>query len=164
MNPRAPLTADLYDGHADVCQSCSTQFRQYGARRIFAGRIRTVQCRDDNVLVRRALESPARGEVLVVDGGGSVESALMGDVIAELGRKNGWAGVIIFGAVRDVATLAALDFGVKAIGSNPRKSAKTGAGQMDVEVRIGGVTFIPGHWAYSDDDGVLIAPTNLLPG
>jgi regulator of ribonuclease activity A len=164
MNSRPPSTSDLYDAYADRCQSCSTQFRQYGGNRLFSGRIRTVQCRDDNVLVRRVLESPSRGEVLVVDGGGSVESALMGDVIAELGRKNGWAGVIIFGAVRDVGALAAMEFGVKATGSNPRKSGKTGTGRVDVEVAIGGASFAPGHWVYSDDDGILVAPNDLARG
>ena len=156
MNSRAFSTADLYDAHGDRCQSCSTQFRQFGGRKIFSGPIRTVQCRDDNVLVRRALTSPSEGEVLVVDGGGSLESALMGDLIAELGRQSGWAGVIIFGAVRDVVALAGMDFGVKALGSNPKKSGKTGTGQIEVEVRFGGAAFSPGRWVYSDDDGILV--------
>jgi regulator of ribonuclease activity A len=122
---------------------------------------RTIECHNDNVLLRRALEQPSPGEVLVVDGGGSLESALIGDIVAGFGLKNGWGGVIIFGAVRDVNALRALDFGVKALGTNPRKSAKTGAGRADVPVRSGGVLFTPGAWVYSDDDGLLVAPGPL---
>src|SRR4051812_6056761 len=105
MNTLAPITADLYDAHGDVCQSCSTQFKQYGQRRVFSGPLRTVKCLNDNLLVRNALEVPSAGGVLVVDGGNSLDAALLGDLMAELGRKNGWAGVVIFGAVRDVLTL-----------------------------------------------------------
>jgi len=154
-------TADLCDIHEKSCQVCPTQFHQYGGRRVFSGRIRTIECHNDNVLLRRALEQPSPGEVLVVDGGGSLESALIGDIVAGLGLKNGWSGVIIFGAVRDVNALRALDFGVKALGTNPRKSAKTGAGRADVPVRAGGVLFTPGAWVYSDDDGLLVAPGPL---
>lgn len=159
----APFTtADLWDAHGESCQVCTTQFRQYGGRRIFCGRIRTIECCNDNVLLRRALERSSPGEVLVVDGGGSLETALIGDVIAGLGRQNGWAGVIIFGAVRDANALGALDFGVKALGTNPRKSAKTGAGRADVPVRQGGAIFTPGAWLYSDDDGLLVASGPLV--
>jgi regulator of ribonuclease activity A len=161
MNPLFS-TADLYDAHGESCQSCQTQFRQYGGRRVFSGPIRTVQCRDDNVLVRRTLETGSGGGVLVVDGGGSLASALLGDVIAEIGRRNGWSGVIILGAIRDAGVLGTLDFGVKALGSNPRKSAKAGAGSVDVEFSFGGVTFAPGQWAYSDDDGILVSRGKLV--
>ena len=161
MNVTVPPTADLFDAHSRDCESCSVQFRQFGRRRAFAGAIRTVVCRDDNALVRRALETPSPGEVLVVDGGGSLESALLGDVMAELGRKNGWAGAIIYGAVRDSLVLADLDFGVKAIGTNPKKSGKAGTGASDITVTIGGVDFIPGHWVYTDDDGLLIFPRKI---
>lgn len=161
--PTAPFTtADLCDAHQENCQVCSTQFRQYGGRRIFSGRLRTLECRNDNVLLRRALEQPSAGEVLVVDGGGSLETALIGDIIAGLGRKNGWAGVIIFGAVRDAVALGEMDFGVKALGTNPRKSGKAGTGQADVVVRQGGAVFTPGAWVYSDDDGLLVAAGPLL--
>lgn len=162
MNTAPFTTADLCDAHQDKCQVCTTQFRQYGGRRVFSGRIRTIECCDDNILLRRALEQPSPGEVLVVDGGGSLESALIGDIIAGLGLKNGWAGVIIFGAVRDANALGTLDFGVKALGTNPRKSAKTGAGRPDVPLRQGGAVFTPGAWLYSDDDGLLVAPGPLL--
>lgn len=162
--PPSFSTADLYDAHGEACQSCQTQFRQFGARRIFSGPIRTVQCREDNVLLRRLLETESSGGVAVVDGGGSLAAALLGDVVAELGRRNGWSGVIIFGAIRDTVALGRLDFGIKALGSNPRKSAKAGAGAVDGEISFGGATFRPGQWAYSDDDGILVSGQRLVPG
>lgn len=155
-------TADLFDAAGEACQSCATQFRQFGGRRLFFGRIRTVQCREDNLLLRRLLESPSAGEVAVVDGGGSLDSALLGDVVAGLGLRQGWAGVVIFGAVRDSVALAKLDFGLKALGTNPRKSGKTGTGGVDLPVSFGGVTFTPGQWLYSDDDGLLVANRALV--
>ncbi len=156
MKSTSFLTADLYDAHPDACQVCPTQFKQYGKRRTFAGPIRTVSCRDDNVLVRRALETPGKGEVLVVDGGNSLESALLGDIMAEMARKNGWAGIIIFGAVRDSVVLGKINLGVKALGTNPKKSGKFGTGTSNTELRCGDVTFKPGNWVYSDDDGLLV--------
>ncbi|MDB6168398.1 MAG: regulator of ribonuclease [Verrucomicrobia bacterium] len=161
MSKPAFLTADLYDAHGAACESCPTQFHQYGGRRAFTGKIRTVQCRDDNALVRRCLEKPSEGEVLVVDGGGSLACALLGDLMAELGRKNGWSGVVIFGAIRDAVVLGTLDFGVKALGSNPKKSTKTAVGSVDADIVIGGVTFKPGQWLYSDDDGILVSAQKL---
>lgn len=160
-NPKF-ATADLYDEFADRCLSCNVQFRQFGHAAPFAGRIRTVKCYDDNVLVRRAFESPSAGEVLVVDGAGYLGSALLGDQIAELGLRNGWAGIVIFGAVRDCAMLRTMALGVKALGTNPRKSGKTGAGQTDIEVVIGNMVFRPGEWIYSDDDGILVSAEDLL--
>ena len=94
---------------------------------------------------------------MVIDGGASLAAALVGDVIAGLAMKNGWAGVIVYGAVRDTNALSALDFGIKALGSNPRKSTKTGAGQVDAPVTFGSVSFVPGHWLYSDDDGIVVS-------
>ncbi|MGI5270202.1 ribonuclease E activity regulator RraA [Nonomuraea sp. CA-218870] len=149
-------TADLYDERGDELDSCDLQLRQYGGRRAFHGRIATVRCHQDNALVKAALAEPGEGRVLVVDGGGSVRTALMGDVIAGSAVAGGWAGVVINGAVRDVAALRELDLGVKALGSNPRKSAKDGAGERDVPVSFGGVTFHPGAELWSDDDGILV--------
>jgi len=94
--------------------------------------------------------------VLVIDGGGSLHTALVGDLIAELARSNSWTGLVINGAVRDAAALRGMDIGIKALGSNPRKSTKTGAGERNVEVSLGGVTFVPGEIAYSDDDGIVV--------
>lgn len=161
MNAHAFSTADLCDAHGSDCQICITPLRQYGGRRIFCGQVRTIMCRNDNVLLRRALEQQSPGEVLVVDGGGSLEAALIGDIVAGLGLKNGWSGVIIFGAVRDAVALGGLAFGVKALGTNPRKSGKAGAGAVDVVVQQGGAVFSPGSWVYSDDDGVVVSPRKL---
>ncbi|MCK6210839.1 ribonuclease E activity regulator RraA [Georgenia sp. EYE_87] len=151
-------TADLYDEFEERLQSCDLQLRQYGGRRVFAGPIATVRCHEDNALVKAVLGSPGEGRVLVVDGGGSLHTALMGDLIAGSAVANGWAGVVIHGAVRDVGALAELDLGVKALGSNPRKSAKTGAGERDVVVSFGGATFTPRARLVSDDDGVVVLP------
>ncbi|HVB34172.1 MAG TPA: ribonuclease E activity regulator RraA [Patescibacteria group bacterium] len=159
---QAFLTADLYDSFGDLCGSCETQFRQYGGRRAFSGRIRTVKCVDDNVLLRRMLEGAADGDVLIVDGAGFLGSALIGDGIAGLGVKNGWSGAVIYGAVRDSRALAEMDFGLKALGSNPKKSSKNGSGSVNTPVSFGGITFIPGHWVYSDDDGILVSAKKLL--
>ena len=151
-----PATADLYDEHGDHLQSCDLQFRQYGATRSFAGTITTVRCHQDNALLKSVLGEDGAGRVLVVDGGGSLHTALMGDLIATMARDNGWSGVIIHGAVRDVAVLADLSIGIKALGSNPRKSTKTGAGERDQPVEFGGATFQPGATLYSDEDGVVV--------
>ncbi|GAA2143875.1 ribonuclease E activity regulator RraA [Actinomadura napierensis] len=149
-------TADLYDQYGDDLASCTLQFRQYGARTAFQGAVTTVRCHEDNVILKSVLGEPGTGRVLVVDGGGSLDAALMGDMIAALAAGNGWAGVIINGAVRDTAVLGTIDLGIKALGSNPRKSTKNGDGERDVPVTFGGVTFHPGATLYSDDDGTLV--------
>ncbi|MES9538131.1 ribonuclease E activity regulator RraA [Actinomadura sp. NPDC000600] len=154
-------TADLIDDFGEELRSCETQFRQYGRRRAFAGPVATVRCHRDNGLVKRLLNTPGEGRVLVVDGAGSLASALMGDMIAAAAVANGWAGVVINGAVRDVAALRELDLGAKALGSNPRKSAKDGAGETEVPVTFGGVEFRPGDWLYSDEDGIVVAEREL---
>jgi regulator of ribonuclease activity A len=154
IEPRA--TADLVDEIGEDVRSCDLQFGQYGGRAQFAGPISTVRCFQDNALLKSVLSEPGNGGVLVIDGNGSLHTALVGDVIAALGRDNGWAGLIVNGAVRDAATLRTLDIGIKALGTNPRKSTKTGEGQRDVPVEFGGVTFVPGAIAYSDDDGIVI--------
>lgn len=150
------VTADLYDERGDQLDSCDLQLRQYGGRRAFSGAVVTVRCHEDNVLLKSVLSEPGEGRVLVVDGGGSLRAALMGDVIAGMAVANGWAGVVINGAVRDVAALRELDLGVKALGSNPRRSAKAGGGERDVPVTFGGATFRPGAELFSDDDGILV--------
>jgi len=149
-------TADLVDDIGPDVRSCDLQFRQFGGRSEFAGPITTVQCFEDNALLKSVLSQPGNGGVLVIDGGGSLHAALVGDVIAGLAVDNGWAGIIINGSVRDAATLRTLDIGVKALGTNPRKSSKDGAGQRDVTVEFGGVAFTPGHIVYSDDDGIVV--------
>ncbi|MEU2615501.1 ribonuclease E activity regulator RraA [Micromonospora sp. NPDC007271] len=150
-----PATADLYDRYGDVLGSCDTQLRQFGGVRAFNGPAVTVRCFEDNALIKSIVAEPGEGRVLVVDGGGSLHSALMGDVIAGTAARNDWAGVVINGAVRDVAALRSLPIGIKALGTNPRKSAKTGAGERDVPVFFGNCVFSPGAHVYSDDDGVV---------
>ncbi|MCP9275769.1 ribonuclease E activity regulator RraA [Mycolicibacterium arenosum] len=149
-------TADLVDDIYPDVRSCDLQLRNYGARTMFAGRITTVRCFEDNALLKSILSEPGDGGVLVVDGAGSLHSALVGDLIAGLGVTNGWAGVIVHGAVRDSVALSALDIGIKALGTNPHKSTKTGEGDRDVAVTFGGVTFTPGEIAYSDEDGIVV--------
>ncbi len=116
---------------------------------------------EDNALIKQVLSTPGDGAVLVVDGSGSLRCALVGDGIAGLGQQNGWAGLVIWGAVRDTAALARLDLGLKALGSNPWKSGKTGAGLADVPVSFGGLTFRPGDWLYSDEDGIVVSACRL---
>ena len=154
IDPRP--TADLVDEIGPDVRSCDLQLTQYGGRPQFAGPITTVRCFEDNALLKSVLSEPGDGGVLVIDGDGSLHAALVGDVIAGLGLDNGWAGLIINGAVRDAATLRTLGIGVKALGTNPRKSTKTGEGLRDAAVEFGGVVFVPGHIAYSDDDGIVV--------
>ncbi len=149
-------TADLVDDIGPDARSCDLQFRQFGGRTEFAGTVTTVKCFQDNALLKSVLSEPNSGGVLVIDGGGSLHAALVGDVIAGLGVENGWAGIIINGAVRDAATLRTLDIGIKALGTNPRKSSKTGAGERDVPIEFGGVTFAPGEVVHSDEDGIVV--------
>jgi len=148
-------TADLWDERGDSLQSCSVQLRHYGGHTAFSGVVSTVRCHRDNALVKAALNEPAMGRVLVVDGAGSLESALMGDLIAASAVANGWAGVVIHGVVRDVVALRELPLGAVALGSNPRKSAKDGVGERDVPVTFGGVEFVPGQQVWVDEDGVV---------
>jgi regulator of ribonuclease activity A len=158
MSPIPVPTADLYDQHGEALGICATQFRQFGGRRLFAGPVRTLACHEDNALLRELVHTPGGGAVLVVDGGGSLRTALVGDLIAGAAVRNGWAGLIISGAVRDSVALGGLDLGIKALGTVPRKSGKTGAGTADAPVTIGGVTFRPGDTVYADDDGVVVLP------
>jgi regulator of ribonuclease activity A len=155
-------TADLYDDFGAELESCSTQFRSYGARPRFWGRVETVRCFQDNALLKQVLSTAGDARVLVVDGGGSLDTALMGDMIAGSAVAQGWAGVVINGCVRDVVALAGLDLGIKALGSNPRKSGKSGAGERDVPVEFGGATFRPGAFLYSDEDGIVLASRQLF--
>ena len=152
----ATSTADLVDGLGEDVRSCDLQLRQLGGQARFAGPVRTVRCRADNALVKQVLSTPGAGGVLVVDGGGWLHSALVGDLIAGAAVDNGWSGLVVNGAVRDSAALAGLRLGVKALGTNPRRSRKEGAGQVDVPVGFGGVVFAPGDWVFSDEDGILV--------
>ena len=149
-------TADLYDEKGEALASVSLQLQDLGGRVRFSGPIRTIRCLEDNGLVKSTLNSPGEGAVLVVDGAGSMNTALMGDMIGEAAVANGWAGVVIHGPIRDRAALAKLPMGVKALGSNPRKSAKESVGEADVPVEFGGVVFRPGATLWADEDGILV--------
>jgi regulator of ribonuclease activity A len=148
-------TADLLDEHPDAAV-CSLVFRQFGGAASCDGEIATVRCFEDNVLVRQRVSEPGAGRVLVVDGGGSVRVALVGDNIAGLAHHNGWAGLIVHGCVRDAAALRELPLGIKALGTHPKPSGKAGEGELDVPVTFGGVMFHPGARVVSDDDGVVV--------
>jgi regulator of ribonuclease activity A len=149
-------TADVYDERGEELDSLGLQLQDFGGHAAFDGPIRTVRCHRDNALVKSLLATPGEGAVLVIDGGGSLDSALVGDLIAGSAVENGWTGLIVHGAIRDRATIAGLALGVKALGTNPRKSAKEGVGEVDVPVTIAGVVFTPGKHVWADLDGVLV--------
>lgn len=155
-------TADLWDEHAGSGISVAEpRFRDFGGAGRFCGGVATVRVDEDNALVRAVLSEKGCGRVLVVDGGGSLRCALVGDVLAELARENGWTGLVVHGCVRDAHTLALLPIGVKALAACPAKSGKTGKGERDVVVAFAGVTFTPGGHLYADGDGILVAPRAL---
>lgn len=155
-------TADLCDQHEGKVRVLAPMFRSYGGRRAFHGAIATLKLFEDNSLVRKALESPGNGRVLVVDGGGSLRCALVGDQLAQLGVKNGWAGIVVWGCIRDSRAIGQMDIGVFALATHPQKSVKRGAGEADLPVSFGGVNFLPGHHLYADEDGVIVAESALL--
>lgn len=148
-------TADLFDELGDKLQSVSQQFQNMGGHARFSGPIRTVRCYQDNALLKAVLSTPGNGAVLVIDGSGSLDTALVGDIIVGLGVDNGWAGIIVNGAIRDRVAVGELPIGVKALGSNPRKSSKTGAGDADQPVSFSGVVFQLGATVWSDEDGIV---------
>jgi regulator of ribonuclease activity A len=157
-------TADLSDVHPDSVLAAEPVFRDFGGLDRFWGPIETVRVFEDNVLVRQALESKGGGRVLVVDGGGSLRSALVGGRLAALAQANGWAGLLINGCVRDSEELRRVPLGIRARATIPRRGGKTGVGERGVPVTFAGVAFIPGHFLYADADGVLVSHRNLLSG
>lgn len=155
-------TADLCDAHEGSIRVVAPMFRSFGGRRAFGGAIATLKVFEDNSLVRTALEGSGNGRVLVVDGGGSLRCALVGDQLALLGVKNGWAGVIVYGCIRDSRPIGEMALGVFALATHPLKSIKKGVGELDIPVTFGGVTFIPGQYVYADEDGVIVSDMALL--
>jgi len=151
-------TADLYDSYADELRVADPLFRSYGRRLAFAGAVATLKVHEDNTLVRAALEQAGEGRVLVVDGGGSLRCALVGDQLAQLAIDNDWAGLIVNGCIRDALEIDAMDVGIRALATSPARSAKRGEGREHVPVRFAGVTFRPGEWTCADADGVVVAP------
>lgn len=154
-------TTDLCDEYANELSICKQEFQSLGKQAAFSGPISTVQVLEDNVLVKKALETIPEGHVLVVDGGGSRNCALMGDRLAAIAIRRGLAGVIINGCVRDSADLATMNIGVLALGKSPLKSQKQGKGESNIAVTIGGVQWNPGDYVYVDEDGVVIAEREL---
>jgi regulator of ribonuclease activity A len=154
-------TADICDRFAASVQVCAPIFTSYGASGSFFGPLSTVEVREDNVLVREALEDLEPGGVLVVDGGGSRRCALLGDNLASIAASRGLKGVIVNGCVRDSRELAQIEVGILALTTNPLRSKKEGAGRRDVPVQFGGVTWKPGHYAYADEDGIVVADEML---
>ncbi|HQQ63712.1 MAG TPA: ribonuclease E activity regulator RraA [Pseudomonadales bacterium] len=150
-------TPDLCDAHENDVMVLDCAFRNFGGNKAFGGMVVTVKCFEDNSLVKEQLGMPGDGRVLVVDGGGSLRRALLGDMIAESATRNGWSGVVIYGAVRDVDAIAALHLGVQALGSVPLKTEKRGIGDLNIPVRFGGVTIRPGYYLYADNNGVIVS-------
>lgn len=154
-------TTDLCDAHPDDVRVAEPMFRSYGARRVFDGPIATLKVHEDNALVRKELEQPGGGRVLVIDGGGSLRRALVGDQLAALAARNGWAGVVVYGCVRDAADIAGIELGVLALATHPRRSEKRGIGVVGEAVVFAGVSFVPGHHLWADEDGVVVADREL---
>lgn len=163
----ALLTTDLLDNHESLLQQetlrvVAPMFQRYGSKKAFAGSIVTLKLFEDNSLVRAVLGEPGAGKVLVVDGGGSMRCALLGDQLAEMAVKNGWEGVVVYGCIRDSAAINALPLGVRALNTHPLKTVKKNVGERDVPVTFGGVTLKPGEWLCADEDGVIVSTKPLV--
>ena len=151
-----PSTCDIYDRFLDEVRVPWPIFRDFGQKRRFSGAIATVKCFEDNSRIKEQVATPGEGRVLVVDAGGSNRCAVMGDLVVGEAAKNGWAGILLFGFVRDVCALAEIDIGLKGLGSIPRKSVRRGEGTVDIPLNFGGVDFRPGDIVVSDEDGVVV--------
>lgn len=155
------VTPDLCDDYPEIL-AVEPGFRNFGGVDNFGGEIVTVKCFEDNSVVKEQVALPGHGKVMVVDGGGSKRAALLGDMLAEKAVSNGWAGLIIYGCIRDVDVIARTELGVQALGSHPRKTEKHGVGQLNVPVTFGGVTFHPGHFVYADNNGIVVSEKALV--
>ncbi len=156
---------DLCDEYPELVRVVSPGFRNFGKRLSFGGPITTIKCHEDNSLVADAVDEPGDGRVLVVDGGGSMRCGLLGDNLALKAANNGWAGIVVYGCVRDVDALAEIDLGIQALAANPLKSIKRNIGLRDETLVFGGVTFIHGEYVYADNSGVLVSAEPLkMPG
>lgn len=155
-------TPDICDDFADELQVLEPLFTDYGGSGKFSGEIVTIKCFEDNSRVKESLASDGHGKVLVVDGGGSLRCALMGDMLAAMASQNGWQGVLINGCVRDVEILKRIDMGVRALNCQPLKSNKQNQGQLNVPVYFAGTSFKPGQYLYADENGIVVAHTKLL--
>ena len=155
-------TADLCDQFESELHVCAPMFRSYGGKAAFGGPITTLKLFEDNGLVRKTLEQAGNGRILVIDGGGSMRRALVGDQIALLATSNGWAGIVVYGCIRDSAAIGQMNLGVFALGTHPLKTVKRNEGQADIVVTFGGVDFVPGHYLYADSDGVIVSARALI--
>ena len=151
------VTPDLCDEHEDRIRILELQMKDYGGLTEFSGPIVTVKCFEDNSKVKELLATPGEGRVMVVDAGGSMRRACLGDMLAEQAVANGWAGIIMYGCIRDAAAISKLRLGVKALGTHPCKTEKKGVGDIDIPVQFGGVTFSPGDYVYADCNGVVVS-------
>lgn len=156
------LLPDLCDQHGDTLQVAEPLFHNFGGKPLFYGQAVTLSCYEDNSLVRELVTRPGQGRVMVIDGGGSLRRALLGDQLAIKAAEQGWEGILIHGAVRDVGTLATLALGVKALAACPVKTEKRGQGELDAVVSFAGVTIHPGDYVYADLNGVLVSATRLI--
>lgn len=154
-------TPDLCDDHPDEVRVLAIPLRTFGGREAFSGPAVTVACFEDNSRVKDLVGTPGEGRVIVVDGGGSTAKALLGDQLAQNAADNGWSGLVIHGAVRDVEILRTIDLGVQALSPVPLKTEKLGVGDVDVTVSFGGVTIEPGDWVYADANGVVVSSVEL---
>ena len=155
------LTTDLCDAHEDKIRVVEPMFNSFGGKAAFFGQIATLKLFEDNSLVRKAVESAGNGRVLVIDGGGSLRRALVGDQLAALAVKNSWAGIIVYGCIRDSRAIGEMDIGVFALDTHPMKTLKKNVGEADIAVTFGGVTFVPGEWLYADEDGVIVSTSAI---
>jgi regulator of ribonuclease activity A len=155
------ITPDLCDEYPELVQVVEPMFNNFGGKDNFGGQIVTVKCHEDNSKVKELVDTDGTGKVMVVDGGGSLRHALLGDMLAEKAVKNNWEGLIIYGCIRDVDVIMQTDLGVQALATNPLKTDKRGLGDVDVPVKFGGVVFKPGEYVYADNNGVIVSPTEL---
>jgi len=155
-------TPDLCDAHPELVRVVAPLFKSYGGRAAFGGPIVTIRCFEDNSRVKECLAQPGDGRVLVVEGGGSLRCALLGDLLAAQAVKNGWTGVIVHGGIRDVDAIAGMAIGVQALAAMPLKSIRKGLGEIDVPVVFGGVTFRPGEYVYADNNGIIVSARQLV--
>ena len=154
-------TAELCDQYSDILHIAEPYLLDFGGILAFHGEIATVKCFEDNSLIRTALETKGNGKVLVVDGGGSLRCALIGDQLATLAQRNNWNGAVVNGCIRDSAVITTIEFGLKALATHPLKSVKKGLGERDVPVKFAGITFRTGHYLYADQDGIVVSPRYL---
>jgi len=158
MNFKTTDLCDAFEGElGKTLRVVAPMFKHYGARTSFCGHIVTLKLFEDNALVRTTFGEDGKGKVLVIDGGGSIRCALVGDQLAALANKNSWEGVIVYGCIRDSGEIAQMNLGVRALGTMPLRSEKRGEGERDVSVRFAGATFRPGDHVYVDEDGIVVS-------